>query len=149
LFGPLLFVDHDSTVVLKNVTITNFANFGGIDNPGGSGVSNAGTLSIINSTFSNNDFFAIGNEGTLTIGNSTFSHNGHCHSESCSGIRNDGILTVSYGGIANYPTYRRTITFDNDSPQTGTKTATVVIFYKNSSGVEQSVTLSMIFTKGR
>ena len=56
--------------------------------------------------------------------------------------------TTSYGGIANYPTYRRTITFVNDSPQTGTKTATVVIFYKNSSGVEQSVTLSMIFTKG-
>jgi prepilin-type N-terminal cleavage/methylation domain-containing protein len=56
--------------------------------------------------------------------------------------------TTGYGSIANYPTYRRTITFANDSPQTGTKTATVVIFYKNSSGIEQSVTLSMIFTKG-
>jgi hypothetical protein len=56
--------------------------------------------------------------------------------------------STGYGAITNYPNYRRTITFANDSPQTDTKTATVVIFYKNSSGTEQSVTLSMIFTKG-
>jgi prepilin-type N-terminal cleavage/methylation domain-containing protein len=46
-----------------------------------------------------------------------------------------------------YPTYRRTITFVNDTPEAGTKTATVVIIYRNSSGVEQSVTLTTIFTQ--
>ena len=56
--------------------------------------------------------------------------------------------TTGYGGITNYPNYRRTITFVNDSPEVGTKTATVQVFYKNSSGTEQSVTLTMIFTKG-
>jgi len=55
---------------------------------------------------------------------------------------------TGYGSIADHPNYRRTITFVTDSPAVGTKTATVVIFYKNSSGIEQSVTLSMIFTKG-
>jgi hypothetical protein len=56
--------------------------------------------------------------------------------------------STAYGGITDHPSYRRTITFVNDSPAVGTKTATVVIFYKNSAGIEQSVTLSMIFTKG-
>ena len=56
--------------------------------------------------------------------------------------------TTAYGGIPNYPNYRRTITFTNNSPETGTKTATVVIIYRNSSGVEQSVTLTTIFTQG-
>jgi prepilin-type N-terminal cleavage/methylation domain-containing protein len=54
---------------------------------------------------------------------------------------------TAYGNIAGFPHYRRTITFANNTPETGTKTATVVIFYQNSSGVEQSVTLSMIFTQ--
>jgi prepilin-type N-terminal cleavage/methylation domain-containing protein len=56
--------------------------------------------------------------------------------------------TTAYGGITNYPQYRRTISFTNDSPMVGTKTATVVITYRNSSGVEQSVTLTTIFTQG-
>jgi type II secretory pathway pseudopilin PulG len=60
--------------------------------------------------------------------------------------------TTGYGGIVygsvSYPSYRRTITFVNDSPAVGTKTGTVQIFYRNSSGIEQSVTLTMIFTKG-
>jgi prepilin-type N-terminal cleavage/methylation domain-containing protein len=56
--------------------------------------------------------------------------------------------STGYGSITNYPSYRRTITFTNDSPDVGTKIATVVIVYKNSGGIEQSVTLSMIFTKG-
>jgi type II secretory pathway pseudopilin PulG len=55
---------------------------------------------------------------------------------------------TGYGGIVNYPNYRRTITFVNDSPAVGTKIATVAVFYKNSSGTEQAVTLTMIFTKG-
>jgi Tfp pilus assembly protein PilV len=54
---------------------------------------------------------------------------------------------TAYGNIAGFPQYRRTITFANDQPEAGTKTATVVIFYLNSAGVEQSVTLSMIFTQ--
>jgi prepilin-type N-terminal cleavage/methylation domain-containing protein len=56
--------------------------------------------------------------------------------------------STGYGGITNYPYFRRTITFANDSPMTGTKTATVVITYRNSSGTEQSVTLTTIFTQG-
>lgn len=54
----------------------------------------------------------------------------------------------AYGTLAGYPSYRRTITFVNDAPEAGTKTATVVVIYRNSSGIEQSVTLSMIFTQG-
>jgi prepilin-type N-terminal cleavage/methylation domain-containing protein len=49
--------------------------------------------------------------------------------------------------MVDYPKYRRTITFVNDTPEAGTKTATVVIIYRNSSGVEQSVTLTTIFTQ--
>ena len=54
---------------------------------------------------------------------------------------------TGYGSITGFPGYRRTITFANNAPEVGTKTATVVIFYRNSSGVEQSVTLSTIFTQ--
>jgi prepilin-type N-terminal cleavage/methylation domain-containing protein len=56
--------------------------------------------------------------------------------------------TTGYGGISGYPTYRRTITFTNDSPEVNTKIATVAVIYRNSSGVEQAVTLTMIFTRG-
>lgn len=52
------------------------------------------------------------------------------------------------GDLTDYPNYRRTIAITNNAPEAGTKTVTVAIFYKNSSGVEQSVTLSMIFTQG-
>ena len=54
---------------------------------------------------------------------------------------------TGYGGITNYPNYRRTITFVNNAPEPGTKTATVAVTYRNSSGTEQSVTLTMIFTQ--
>ena len=56
--------------------------------------------------------------------------------------------TTGYGGITNYPNYRRTITFVNNSPEPGTKTVTVAVIYRNSSGMEQSVTLTTIFTQG-
>lgn len=56
--------------------------------------------------------------------------------------------TTGYGGITSYPNYRRTITFANNAPEIGTKTATVVVIYRNSSGTEQSVTLTMIFAQG-
>jgi hypothetical protein len=56
--------------------------------------------------------------------------------------------TTGYGGISGYPAFRRTITIVNDSPEVDTKTVTVAVSYKNSSGTEQSVTLTMIFTRG-
>ena len=56
--------------------------------------------------------------------------------------------TTAYGGIPGYPNYRRTITIVNDAPEVGTKTVTVAVIYRNSSGVEQPVTLTMIFTQG-
>lgn len=57
-------------------------------------------------------------------------------------------LTTAYGGITNYPSYRRTIGITGDAPEVGTKTVVVSVFYKNSAGVEQSVALTMIFTRG-
>lgn len=56
--------------------------------------------------------------------------------------------STDYGSIPGYPQYRRTITFANNTPMAGTKTATVAVFYRDSSGVERSVTLTTIFTQG-
>jgi prepilin-type N-terminal cleavage/methylation domain-containing protein len=56
--------------------------------------------------------------------------------------------TTGYGSISGYPAFRRTITFTNDSPEVNTKTVSVAVIYRNSSGVEQAVTLTMIFTRG-
>jgi Tfp pilus assembly protein PilV len=56
--------------------------------------------------------------------------------------------TTGYGSISGYPAFRRTITVTDNSPETNTKTVSVAVFYKNSSGVEQAVTLTMIFTRG-
>jgi len=56
--------------------------------------------------------------------------------------------STGYGSLPGYPNYRRTIGITDNAPEAGTKTVTVAIFYQNSSGVEQSVTLSMIFTQG-
>ena len=60
--------------------------------------------------------------------------------------------TTPYGSIVldgiPYPRYRRTIIIVNDAPEVGTKTVTVSVFYRNSSGAEQAVTLTMIFTQG-
>jgi hypothetical protein len=56
--------------------------------------------------------------------------------------------STGYGSLPGYPNYRRTIAITDNAPEAGTKTVTVAIFYQNSSGVEQSVTLSMIFTQG-
>lgn len=52
------------------------------------------------------------------------------------------------GDLAGYPNYRRTITFVDNSPEIGTKTATVAVIYRDSSGTERSVTLTTIFTQG-
>jgi prepilin-type N-terminal cleavage/methylation domain-containing protein len=55
---------------------------------------------------------------------------------------------TAYGAIANYPNFRRTIGIVNNAPEPGTKTVTVQVFYRDSSGTEQPVTLTMIFTQG-
>jgi Tfp pilus assembly protein PilV len=55
--------------------------------------------------------------------------------------------STGYGGITGYPSFRRTITIVNDTPMTGTKTVTVVVFYKTETGTERPVTLSMIFAQ--
>jgi type II secretory pathway pseudopilin PulG len=51
------------------------------------------------------------------------------------------------GDLAGYPNFRRTITITNDTPMTGTKTVTVVVFYKTETGAERAVTLSMIYAQ--
>jgi prepilin-type N-terminal cleavage/methylation domain-containing protein len=56
--------------------------------------------------------------------------------------------TTGYGGIPNYPNYRRTITIVDSAPEAGTKTVTVAVFYRDNSGTERPVTLTMIFTQG-
>ncbi|HEX2502137.1 MAG TPA: prepilin-type N-terminal cleavage/methylation domain-containing protein [Methylomirabilota bacterium] len=55
---------------------------------------------------------------------------------------------TAYGNISSYPHFRRTIGIVNNSPEAGTKTVTVQVFYRDSSGTEQPVTLTMIFTQG-
>jgi Tfp pilus assembly protein PilV len=57
--------------------------------------------------------------------------------------------TTGYGGISGYPGFRRTIAITNGAPEAGTKTVTVTVFYRNSAGVEQPVTLTMIFTQAQ
>jgi hypothetical protein len=52
------------------------------------------------------------------------------------------------GDLAGYPNFRRTIAIVDDTPIVGTKTVTVAIVYKDDSGVERPVTLSMIFAQG-
>jgi prepilin-type N-terminal cleavage/methylation domain-containing protein len=54
---------------------------------------------------------------------------------------------LAYGSISGYPNFRRTVTIADDVPETGTKTVTVAVFYRDDSGAERSVTLAMIFTR--
>ena len=51
------------------------------------------------------------------------------------------------GDLAGYPNYRRTINIVSDTPMVGTKTVTVVVYYRTDSGTERPVTLSMIFAQ--
>ncbi len=80
----------NTEVTLQNMTI-----IGGNSSNGG-GISNSGTLTVSNSTFSGNSAASIGggisNDGTLTVSNSTLSGNSATVG---GGILNVGTLTVS------------------------------------------------------
>lgn len=54
---------------------------------------------------------------------------------------------TAYGAITNYPGFRRTISIVDDSPATGTKTATVTVFFRGNDGVERSTALTMIYVR--
>ena len=82
--GVSLVVNPDSSVVLRNLTIT----LGSREDPT---VLNSGTLTIENTTFSDNVSHAIKNDGILIVRNSVFSHNGHFPSAT---IVNNGRGTI-------------------------------------------------------
>ncbi|MBV8359034.1 MAG: right-handed parallel beta-helix repeat-containing protein [Deltaproteobacteria bacterium] len=92
-------VKSGATLNLNHLTIANGFNCGsicGTSDSFGGGVKNAGTLTITNSTFSDNCAdvgSGIFNEGMLTVTDSTFSHN--VAQSSGSGIFNEGTLTVA------------------------------------------------------
>ncbi len=106
-------ISGGTTVTISGVTIEN-GNSG--DNFGG-GIANGGTLTLTNSTVSDNSASSVGgiyNYGTLTLTNSTVS--GNSVSNNVGGILNQGTLTLSNstvsgnsasddgGGIYNYGT---------------------------------------------
>lgn len=71
--AQVLLVNPGANLTLQRLTITNESSFGF-----GGGIQNSGTLTVTNSTFSNNAALygaGIDNTGTLTITNSTFSNN--------------------------------------------------------------------------
>ncbi|MCQ3936571.1 MAG: hypothetical protein DPW18_05935 [Chloroflexi bacterium] len=158
-------VNNSATLTLQNLTIAN----GNMGSGFGGGVfNNGGTLTVTNSTFSNNSALnggGISNFGTLTVTNGTFS--GNSAGDNGGGIFNRGTLTVTDstfsgnsnvnyngGGIANEGTLIVTnSTFSsNNSVQgggiannfAGTLTVTDSTFSDNdSSGVGGG-----IFTEG-
>jgi hypothetical protein len=91
-------VASSATLNLKNLTIADgFCDECSSD--GGGGISNGGTLMVMNSTFSNNGIAfgsgnggAIMNSGTLSVTNSTFSGNGSLDG---AGIYNSGTLSAT------------------------------------------------------
>jgi fibronectin-binding autotransporter adhesin len=110
------------TAVLSRLTVTKGTN----------GITNGGTLTVANSTFSGNSATLGGgilNSGTLTVVNSTFSSNSAA--DSGGGIANAGTLTVANstfstnsadngGGIANYGTLTMAnSTFSGNSAASG------------------------------
>jgi hypothetical protein len=125
-----------ATLDLRNLTIAH--GFSGTPNAAGGGILNDGTLTVTNSTFSDNavaGIFETGNNaaggaiyngGTLTVTDSSFSRNGAFGPISDTGdgggIYNNGTLAVTKstfsgndapstgGGIANYNNGRLTVT---------------------------------------
>ena len=105
-------VNSGVTLNISGLTIANGKVSGSGTNHGG-GIINAGTLTVTNSTLSDNSvsgssgsFNAGGgiyNSGTLNIVSSTLSHNsasGGCHSDG-GGIFNDGTLTITSSTLSN------------------------------------------------
>src|SRR5208337_3579836 len=73
-WSSIFVVDSGVSVNLSGMTITG----GYVSNSGGGGIFNAGTLTVNNSTFTDNyayDGGGISNYGTLTVNNSTFTNN--------------------------------------------------------------------------
>ena len=89
---------NDGTLTLTNSTFTNNTASGD-----GGGILNDGTLTLTNSTFTNNTTTdsgsAIYNPGTLTVTNSTFTNN--TTTGVGSGIYNSGTLTVTNSTFTN------------------------------------------------
>ena len=87
-------VDPNVTASISGMTITG-GNAGSGD---GGGLDNSGTLTVGNSTFTDNSAASDGgglfNDGTLTVSNSTFTSNAAAESDG-GGIFNSGTLTVS------------------------------------------------------
>ncbi|HNO92799.1 MAG TPA: choice-of-anchor Q domain-containing protein, partial [Anaerolineales bacterium] len=86
-------VNHNVTATLNNLAITKGTNRNISSEIGGGGISNLGTLTVLNCVFSDNSADRGGgifntDGGTLTVLNSTFAHN--------SAVTDDG------GGIANW-----------------------------------------------
>jgi predicted outer membrane repeat protein len=108
--GHLIVIEQESTVALRNLTITNVAGPAPYY-PDGFGVLNEGSLTVSNGNLSGSGGGAISNQGTLTVRDSVISHNGR-FGTSCVGINNHGTLTLSgstlegnwgyfYGAICN------------------------------------------------
>jgi hypothetical protein len=115
----VLSVNPAATLTLNNLTIENgsSASGGGIYNAGGTltvtnstfsdntggGISSGGTLTVTNSTFSGNTGGGISSVGTLTVTDSTFSGNSASNNGG-GGIYNAGTATVSNSILANKDT---------------------------------------------
>jgi CSLREA domain-containing protein len=97
----VMVVNSGADLTLRNITIAN----GRITGVGGGIFNNGGTLTVTNSTFSNNSAIGPGggggilNAGTLTVTNSTFSANSA--DDGGGGIRNAGTLTVTNSTFSN------------------------------------------------
>jgi hypothetical protein len=76
------------------LTVTN-STFSDDSAIGGGGVDNGGTLTVTNSTFSGNSGGGIYNGGTLTVTNSVFSGNGYSSSNGGGILNNGGTLSVT------------------------------------------------------
>jgi len=97
--GYLIFADQNKTVVLKSLTIANTHINEADGLADGLGLLNQGTLTITDSTFSNNGDGGVFNEGTLTITKSTFTDNGEWHILG-GGIYNEGELTIHHSAFS-------------------------------------------------
>jgi hypothetical protein len=95
-FG-IFHVTADAEVTISGLTITGGS--AGI----GRGISNQGTLTLLNSTVSNNAGGGISNSGTLTIGSSTLS--GNMINGFGGGVYNLGTMTISNSTLSGNTAY--------------------------------------------
>ena len=95
--AALMLVDQGVIVILKGLTIANQTSNVFVEAPG---LHNKGTLTVRNSSFSNNFAGAIFNEGTLIVRDSTFFDNGSYPEIHVGGIVNMGSLRVTDSVLA-------------------------------------------------